>query len=78
MIGVRGGAAKLNHTVFSSIIQDTVLPFVIFGTRAIEPAFGAFGGLVGFASASAVPAVDAAIQCIFMEIFSIFLDAQIT
>lgn len=30
---MRGGAAKLNHTVFNSMIQETVFPFPVLETR---------------------------------------------
>lgn len=60
---MRGGAAKLNHTVFSSITHDTVLPFATFDVRLVHVALMFIcvpvGGFAGFVSASAVVVVGA-------------------
>ena len=63
VIGVLGGAAKLNHTVFNSITHDTVLPFDTLVTRlaqvALEFIGAEFGGLLIIVSFSVVAVVGA-------------------
>lgn len=69
-MGVRGGAAKLNHTVFNSMTQETVFPFPVFDARLAHVALvficAPLCKFVEAVSGSTVGAVEAIINCRLM------------
>lgn len=62
---MRGGAAKLNHTVFNSMTQETVFPFAAFEARLAHVALvficAPFGTFVDAVSGSVAAVVEAVI-----------------